>query len=93
MTTSFSSLPIISLAALSESEPSAKSLSCLSSQLDEVFSTTGFAYLTDLPLTYSHKDIFDLCDSFYGPDGLSIDEKMMMAKKTFVPSNPNTYRG
>jgi isopenicillin N synthase-like dioxygenase len=93
MSTSFSSLPIVSLSALSSFSPKPGDFAALSSRLDEVFSTTGFAYLTDLPLTYSHDDIFGLCDEFFGPNGFSNEEKMKLAKKTFVNSNKNTYRG
>lgn len=93
MTTSFTTLPIVSLSALSEPQPDPTALSTLSSKLNEVFSTTGFAYLVDLPLTYTHDDVFDLCNSFFGSKGLTVDEKMRLAKKTFVKSNANTYRG
>ncbi|OWP00641.1 hypothetical protein B2J93_5417 [Marssonina coronariae] len=93
MSTSFSSLPIISLAALCSSFPKPEELAKLSTHLDSVFSTTGFAYLTDLPLSYTHDDVFGVCDEFFGTEGLSSDEKMMLAKKTFVPMNKNTYRG
>jgi isopenicillin N synthase-like dioxygenase len=93
MSTSFSSLPIVSLEALYSKSPSQEQLNVLSSRLDEVFSTTGFAYLTRVPLTYSHAEVFDICDSFFGPDGLSNEEKMKLAKKTFATSNNNTYRG
>jgi len=93
MTTSFSSLPLISLATLSSPNPKPEDLLALSSRLDVVFSTTGFAYLTDLPLTFTHKDVFTLCDDFFGASGLSEEEKMKLAKKTFVESNDNTYRG
>ncbi|PVH83347.1 putative iron/ascorbate oxidoreductase [Cadophora sp. DSE1049] len=93
MSTSFSSLPIVSLAALSSSSPKPEDLAALASRLNEVFSTTGFAYLTDLPLSYTHDDVFGVCDQFFGPSGLPMDEKMKLAKKTFVPTNRNTYRG
>jgi hypothetical protein len=93
MSTSFSSLPTVSLSALSSSSPSLEELAALSSRLNEVFSTTGFAYLTDLPLTYTHDDVFGLCDDFFGQNGLSEEEKMKLAKKTFVKQNKNTYRG
>jgi isopenicillin N synthase-like dioxygenase len=93
MTTSFSTLPVVSLSALSEPQSNPKAISELSLKLNEVFSTTGFAYLVDLPLTYTHEDVFGLCDSFYSSDGLTEDEKMRLAKKTFVKSNTNTYRG
>ena len=93
MSTSFHSLPIVSLSVLSSTSPKPEELIALSARLDEVFSTTGFAYLTDLPLTYTHEDVFGLCDEFFGQDGLSTEEKMELAKKTFVNENKNTYRG
>jgi isopenicillin N synthase-like dioxygenase len=93
MSTSFLSLPVVSLAALSSSSPKQEDLAALSSRLDEVFSTTGFAYLNDLPLTYTHEDVFELCNDFFGPGGPSIEEKMDIAKKAFVKGNKNTYRG
>ncbi|KFZ01072.1 hypothetical protein V501_10238 [Pseudogymnoascus sp. VKM F-4519 (FW-2642)] len=93
MTTSFTTLPIVSLSALSEPQSDPEALSALSSKLNDVFSTTGFAYLVDLPLTYTHEDVFTLCNSFFGSKGLTADEKIRLAKKTFVKSNTNTYRG
>lgn len=93
MSTSFSSLPIVSLSTLSSPEQNEGQLLELSTRLDEVFSTTGFAYLTDLPLTYSHDDVFGICDSFFGANGVSGKDKMQIAKKTFVKGNKNTYRG
>jgi hypothetical protein len=82
--TSFSTLPIASLSVLSSSSPKEEELTNLSVRLDEVFSATGFAFLTDLPLTFAHGDIFGLCDEFFGAKGLSSKEKMKFAKKTFV---------
>jgi isopenicillin N synthase-like dioxygenase len=93
MSTAFSSLPIVSLSVLSSPSPKPEELVALSARLDEVFSTTGFAYLTDLPLSYTHDDVFGLCDQFFGEHGASTEEKMKLAKKTFVPENANTYRG
>ncbi|EHK97282.1 Clavaminate synthase-like protein [Glarea lozoyensis ATCC 20868] len=93
MSTSFSSLPIISLSSLSKASCDEAELLRLSAELDHVFSTTGFAYLTDLPLTYTHEDVFGICDEFFGPNGVSTEEKMKLAKRTFVPGNKNTYRG
>lgn len=93
MSTSFSSLPIVSLATLKSSYTSSEELIALSARLDEVFSTTGFAYLTDLPLTFTHDDVFGLCEDFFGQNGLSEEEKMNLAKKTFAKNNKNTYRG
>jgi isopenicillin N synthase-like dioxygenase len=93
MSTSFSSLPIISLSALSKSPHDQAELVKLAAILDNVFSTTGFAYLTDLPLTYTHEDVFGICDDFFGSNGISKEEKMKLAKRTFVSENKNTYRG
>ena len=93
MATSFSALPIVSLSALTDPSPNQDDLNALSLRLDEVFSTTGFAYFTDLPLTYSHEDVFEVCNDFFGPDGLSSVERMKLAKKAFVKDNTNTYRG
>lgn len=90
MTTSFSSLPIIDLSILSNPSPSPASLQHLSDQLYNVFSTTGFAYLTNLPLNFTHDDIFTLSRDFFRLRGA---EKAKLAKKTFVPGNRNTYRG
>lgn len=93
MSTTFSSLPIIDLSALNTAnnvpvKPSHATK--LSHQLYDVFSTTGFAYLINTPLTFSHQDIFNINKEFFG---LSNEEKTRIAKKTFNPSNSNTYRG
>jgi isopenicillin N synthase-like dioxygenase len=93
MSTSFSSLPIISLSALSKTLSDEAELLKLAAELDNVFSTTGFAYLTDLPLNYTHEDVFGICEEVFGVNGISVEEKMKLAKKTFVPENKNTYRG
>ena len=90
MTTSFSSLPIIDLSVLSSPSPSPDQLVSLSKQLYSVFATTGFAYLTHAPLSFSHEDVFTLSRDFFQ---MSDAEKAKLAKKTFVPSNRNTYRG
>ena len=93
MSTSFSSLPIISISAFSSSSPKPEELINLAARLDDVFATTGFAYFTDLPLTYTHEDVFGLYNEFFGAQGLSTEDKMKLAKKTFVQTNVNTYRG
>ena len=90
MTTSFSSLPIVDLSILSSPSPSEPELRSLSNQLHDVFATTGFAYLTDVPLTFSHDDVFKLASEFFSIDN---EEKAKLAKKTFVQENKNTYRG
>ncbi len=93
MTTTFSTLPIVSLAALSDPNAKIEDLTNLSARLDTVFRTTGFAYLTDLPLTFTHDDVFGLCDQFFGKDGVSDAEKEKLLKKSFRKENENTYRG
>ncbi|KAI6818964.1 hypothetical protein KC364_g10554 [Hortaea werneckii] len=90
MTTSFSSLPIVDLSPLSHPSPSLEDRSRLSQELYNVFATTGFAYLTNAPLTYSHSDVFALAKDFFT---IPEDEKMRVAKQTFVKGNRNTYRG
>ena len=90
MATVFSSLPIVDLAVLSNEQPSREGLATLSQQLHDVFASTGFAYLINAPLSFNHEDIFALAREFFGIDP---SEKMKMAKKTFVKSNKNTYRG
>ena len=92
MTTSFTSLPIINLGPLATADFSAPTPEILSlaSQLHDVFATSGFAYLTNFPLSFSHDDVFALSKQLFG---LQVEEKMRMAKKTFVKENENTYRG
>jgi len=90
MTTSFSSLPIIDLHPLSSSSPSPSDLFALSKDLHNAFATTGFAYLINSPLTFSHDQVFQLASDFFSLPGA---EKMDTAKQTFVKSNKNTYRG
>ena len=90
MATSFSSLPIVDLSILSASWTSKDDLQELSNQLYDVFATTGFAYLINPPLTFSHEDVFALARDFFSMQGA---DKMRLAKKTFVKNNKNTYRG
>ncbi|KAK2768534.1 hypothetical protein FQN54_000390 [Arachnomyces sp. PD_36] len=92
MSTSFSSLPIISLKALASttSIDEDEDLKDLSKQLYSVFATTGFAYLTDLPLSFGHEDVFGLARKFFA---LPEEEKMGIAKRSFRRENGNTYRG
>ncbi|TLD11950.1 hypothetical protein E2P81_ATG10199 [Venturia nashicola] len=90
MTTSFSSLPIIDLKALSSPSPSPSDLLALSKALHDAFATTGFAYLANAPLSFNHEDVFRLASEFFS---LPASEKMSLAKKTFEKANKNTYRG
>lgn len=90
MTTSFTSLPIVDLSILSSDTPSLPQFEQLGRRLYEVFSTTGFAYLVNSPLSFSHDDVFQITRDFFRMEN---GEKMKMAKKTFVKTNKNTYRG
>jgi isopenicillin N synthase-like dioxygenase len=94
MATSFTSLPIIDLSPLKESDPfqsrPSPEIVSLAKQLHDAFATSGFAYLSNLPLSYTHEDVFGLSKRFFSlPD----HEKMRLAKHTFVKENDNTYRG
>lgn len=89
MTTSFTSLPIVDLSILSSPNADVDSLGELSKQLHSVFATTGFAYLINSPLSFSHDDIFGIARDFFSLDPV---EKMRLAKKTFVRENHNTVR-
>lgn len=90
MATSFSSLPIVDLAPLSSDCASEDELHALSTKLQEVFATVGFAYLVNAPLSFDHEDVFDMARDFFS---LPEETKMGVAKRTFRPSNKNTYRG
>lgn len=90
MTTSFTSLPIVDLAPLTSDNASEDELRALASKLDEVFSTVGFAYLINVPLSFNHREVFGLAEDFFS---LPEEAKMTVAKKTFRKANSNTYRG
>ncbi|KAL9128413.1 MAG: hypothetical protein Q9217_002904 [Psora testacea] len=87
---SSSPLPIIDLAPLSSNNPSTEALQNLSYSLSNAFSTTGFAYLINPPISFSHADIFALAQSLFS---LPPSEKGSIAKESFRPENSNTYRG
>lgn len=90
MTTPFTSLPIVDLAPLTSDCPSEEELRELSAQLHDVFSTVGFAYLINAPLSFGHDEVFRMAKDFFDlPDKV----KMGVAKKTFRRTNKNTYRG
>lgn len=89
MTTTFTSLPIVDLAPLAS--PSVNdAFGPLAAQLHNVLETTGFAYLVNAPLTFSHDEVFGLAKDFFS---LPEEHKMSVAKKTFQQQNENTYRG
>lgn len=91
MTTTFSSLPVVDVAPLgSPSGPSTEAATALSQRLYEVFATTGFAYLTNVPLSFNHADVFQLSREFFA---LPEEEKMKLAKRSFRRDHQNTYRG
>jgi isopenicillin N synthase-like dioxygenase len=91
MSTTFSSLPIVDLAPLQAAQgPSESELKDLSTQLHNVFATTGFAYLVNTPLTFRHAEVFGLALEFFN---LPQEEKMSLAKQSFRKGNTNTYRG
>lgn len=90
MTTSFTSLPIVDLAPLTSDNPSEDELRALSERLHDVFSTVGFAYLINAPLSFGHEEVFSMARDFFD---LPEKVKMGVAKKTFRRTNKNTYRG
>ena len=90
MATTFSALPIIDLSPLSSPTSSQDELLNLSKDLYSVFATTGFAYLTNSPISFSHEDVLNLSADFFAMDS---EEKMSLAKETFKPKNNNSYRG
>ncbi|KAJ6011539.1 Gibberellin 20-oxidase [Penicillium sp. IBT 35674x] len=89
MTTSFSSVPVVDVGHLA-SEASEQELATLSKRLHDVFATTGFAYLTNAPLSYSHEQVLDMSRAFFA---LPEEEKMKLAKRSFRKDHKNTYRG
>ena len=90
MATSFSSLPIVDVGALKAPHLLASDADALSKQLFNVFATTGFAYLVNVPLSFDHGELFGLAREFFS---IPMDQKMRLAKKSFRPSHQNTYRG
>ncbi|KAJ5336414.1 hypothetical protein MYU51_012179 [Penicillium brevicompactum] len=91
MTTTFSALPVVDVGLLGSSTgPSSEEQAALSQQLYDVFATTGFAYLTNVPLSFTHEEVFDLSRQFFA---LPTDQKMQLAKQSFSKANLNTYRG
>jgi isopenicillin N synthase-like dioxygenase len=90
MATSFSQLPIVDVGALKTSHFAPDDTRALSKQLYDVFATTGFAYLVNIPLSFTHEELFDPSQELFS---LPASEKMNLAKQTFRPTNSNTYRG
>jgi isopenicillin N synthase-like dioxygenase len=94
MATSFTSLPVIDVGALKDKHQiltsNAPEIQALAQQLSNAFATSGFAYLTNLPLSFTHDNVFGLSRQFFT---LPIEEKMKLGKRSFVRENENTYRG
>ncbi|KAI9890254.1 MAG: hypothetical protein M1814_004289 [Vezdaea aestivalis] len=91
MASSVGTLPIVDLSLLhSVSDANDPRLGPLVAQLDDVFSSTGFAYLVNAPLSFKHGDVFDLARKFFE---LGAQEKWKLAKRQFLTTNQNTYRG
>jgi non-haem dioxygenase in morphine synthesis N-terminal len=90
MTTIFTCLPIIDHAPLACLSPSNDAFNSLATQLHDVFETTGFAYLINAPLTFSHDEVLGLAKDFFS---LPEEHKMSVARKTFQHQHENTYRG
>lgn len=83
-------LPLIDLGPLCDSDSLPVTLAALAESLSTAFSTTGFAYLVNAPISFSHDEIFALAKDFFT---LKEKEKLSVAKRTFNPDNDNTYRG
>lgn len=91
MTTTFSSLPVVDVGSLgSASGVSPEEEAILSKRLYEVFATTGFAYLTNVPLSFKHEDVFNLSRKFFA---LPEEQKLRLAKRSFRREHKKTYRG
>ncbi|KAI9718834.1 MAG: hypothetical protein M1828_006523 [Chrysothrix sp. TS-e1954] len=90
MTTTFTALPIIDLSPLSNPNPTPSSLHQLSTDLHTAFKDVGFVYLTNAPISFSHDQIFSIASRFFSSPASA---KMSLAKKMFVPTHRNTYRG
>ncbi|PWY96127.1 putative iron/ascorbate oxidoreductase [Aspergillus sclerotioniger CBS 115572] len=88
MATTFALLPIIDISALRDHPP--EQLPELSQRLYHIFTTTGFAYLINCPLSFTHDEVFSMARDFFS---LPLEEKMNLAKKSFRPQNKNAYRG
>jgi len=90
MTTQFTQLPIVDLSPLHAATPSPNDLERLARELHSVFSTVGFAYLTNVPLSLPEDAVFGLARGFFA---MPEEEKMKLAKQTFRKQHSNTYRG
>ncbi|KAL8935545.1 MAG: hypothetical protein Q9216_005370 [Gyalolechia sp. 2 TL-2023] len=83
-------LPVIDLSPLSLPDVDHASINKLATELGKAFESDGFAYLINVPLTFSHDHVFNLAKDFFQ---IPQAEKLRLAKKTFERNNKNTYRG
>ncbi|KAL6714734.1 hypothetical protein ACLMJK_008159 [Lecanora helva] len=83
-------LPLIDLSPLSSPNPTSHTVASLSTALSTAFSTTGFAYLTHVPLNCTDTEVFSLARKFFS---LNDEQKMSVARNIFRKVNGNTYRG
>lgn len=92
MATNFSELPIIDLSAIKHWDKSdvTEDIKSLAEQFRTVFETVGFAYIINHGVQFKHEQIEQLSRQFFNLDH---DVKRSLAKRTFHPSNSNTYRG
>ena len=82
-------LPVIDLSPLT-STSDARLIDSLIQSLRQTFSTTGFAYLANPPLSLSEDGVFSLARTFFS---LPQEVKDSIAKHSFKKENRNTYRG
>ncbi|KAL8827598.1 MAG: hypothetical protein Q9170_006952 [Blastenia crenularia] len=83
-------LPVVDLSPLSSPHADENSLNGLAAQLGNAFETEGFAYLVNVPLSFSHDQVFGLAKTFFQ---LPQAEKLRLAKRSLERNNDNTYRG
>lgn len=60
----------------------------LAARLSEALSRTGFHYLMNLGLTYTHQDVFGLCDEFFGSKELSLEKNIKMRGTLLLTQTP-----
>lgn len=89
MATDFTKLPIIDLCILKKNATKDE-LKVLAKQVRDIFETVGFAYIINHQVSVKHSKILELAKTFFD---LPTSSKLKLAKKTFVGSNENTYRG
>ncbi|KAL8721286.1 MAG: hypothetical protein Q9225_001990 [Loekoesia sp. 1 TL-2023] len=83
-------LPVIDLSPVSLPQVDQTNINLLAAQLGKAFETEGFAYLVNVPLTFSHDRVFAIAKSFFQR---SQADKLRLVKKSFQSNNSNTYRG